>query len=77
MSHYDVHFNTAGQQKREDAFKAIEDWREGLTNNLYDYACDCIGVSQFYFGALFAGVQGWPVTAIWEQMKDDCRSMTT
>ncbi len=76
MRHYNITFTGEGQQKRDDAFTAIENYSEGLTSKLYIYGCDCKTLKQLQFGASFGGVQGYPIKAIWEQIKDDCRSMS-
>ena len=75
--HYDVDYSKVrAGKRRERAINDIEQYCPGLSATMYYAATMCNTYSQFAFMCSFAGVQGYPVIAVWDQVKDDCRSMT-
>ena len=77
MKHTISYHNQTGQEKRD---KGIADMR----NYLSAYSMDIVETvamsadlySQLSFVASFAGVQGYPVAALWEETRQIMRDMT-
>lgn len=71
-------YNQTGQEKQD---KAINDMRSYLSNYsmniLETIAMQADKYLQLSFPASFAGVQGYPIVALWDETRQIMRDMTT
>ena len=67
-------------KKEEKAQKAIEDIKSFLPedkfNALEHIFMSCINYRQFSFYCGFCGIQGYPVVAWWNRLRQICRDMS-
>ena len=75
--HYEINYNTLDGQIKRD--KAIEDIKSYVTPKQFNIIGDVAMRAEVYyqlsFVASFAGVQGYPVVALWDETREEMRSM--
>ena len=76
---FEIRYQDEDIQLKRD--KGIADMREYTTETqfaiLSDLAMRADCYFQLSFAASFAGVQGWPVVALWDETREEMRSMTS
>ena len=76
---YEINYSElSGQEKRTTAIKDMQNYiGDNGFNFLATIAMDAILYSHLSFPASFAGVQGYPVVALWDETRQEMRDMTT
>jgi len=76
---YEIDYSrhTEKQAKRDQAIQDIENWLGDRFHVLTTIAMQSEVYKQLSFAAGFAGVQGYPVAALWDETKQEMRDMTT
>lgn len=77
--HFNINYHKlSGQIKRD---KAITDIKHYVTSKQFGIIGDVAMRAEVYyqlsFVASFAGVQGYPVVALWDETRQEMRDMTT
>lgn len=77
--HYEINYNSLDGQVKRD--KAIEDIKSYITPKQFGIIGDVAMRAEVYyqlsFVASFAGVQGYPVAALWDETRQEMRDMTS
>ena len=66
-----------GQEKRAKAIEDIREYNPRAMNTLETIAMDADRYIQLGFCASFAGIQGYPVIALWDETRQIMKDMTT
>ena len=75
---YEINYNELDSQAKRD--KAIQDMKNYLGNRfgiIGHVAMIADEYRQLSFMASFAGVQGYPVVALWDETRQEMRDMTS
>ena len=67
----------AGQEKRDRAIEDMREYNPGAMNALGTVAMEAIYIGHLSFTAAFAGIQGYPVVALWDETRQIMKDMTT
>lgn len=67
----------SGQEKRDKAIEDIREYNPRAMNILETVAMGADKYVQLSFTASFAGIQGFPVVALWDETRQTMKDMTT
>lgn len=76
---YEINYNNISdeQRKRDSAINDIKQYMGDRYGILGDYAMRATKYRYLSYACGFAGIEGYPVVALWEETRQEMKDMTT